>query len=156
MAGTNTLEGILVGLLVALFALIFVVAAYFARRMTVDVLRPVESLHRAVLRVREGKLEHRVSLLSSRRSTELTDLGEAFNSMADALDKSHQDLSHQARHDVLTGLLNRAAFEKELHRRFRPGDQRQPEGLSVLFIDVDDFKLVNDSLGHAAGDAVLI
>ena len=64
-------------------------------------------------------------------------------------------LEHAARHDSLTNLPNRSAFMQELSRVLarskRMGDYRY----SVLFVDVDRFKLVNDSLGHLIGDQLL-
>jgi PAS domain S-box-containing protein len=63
------------------------------------------------------------------------------------------ELRHQAFHDSLTSLANRALFTDRLGHAL----ERRTEGfVGVLFFDVDDFKLVNDGLGHAAGDALLI
>jgi diguanylate cyclase (GGDEF)-like protein/PAS domain S-box-containing protein len=64
------------------------------------------------------------------------------------------ELRHQAFHDALTGLANRALFEDRL-RHALAGTLRAHCSLAVLFVDVDDFKTVNDSLGHRAGDVIL-
>lgn len=69
------------------------------------------------------------------------------------------DLAHRAEHDSLTGLVNRARFESRLREILAPGGIGKVRGSSdvaVLFIDLDDFKPVNDTYGHAAGDAVLV
>jgi diguanylate cyclase (GGDEF)-like protein len=63
-------------------------------------------------------------------------------------------LSHQAFHDPLTGLPNRALFLKRLQEAVAVGRRRVP--VAVLFIDLDHFKVINDSLGHETGDQVLV
>ena len=66
-----------------------------------------------------------------------------------------QQLAHQAFHDGVTGLANRALFAERV-RHAIARSRREGSGLAVIFLDLDDFKTINDSLGHAAGDEVLI
>ena len=69
--------------------------------------------------------------------------------------KRHTDeLAYQASHDALTGVANRRAFEAHLQRAVESA-ARQGNRYSLLFLDMDRFKAVNDSAGHAAGDALL-
>ncbi len=77
--------------------------------------------------------------------------------MNDISEKKEQErrLAYQATHDVLTGLANRALFEDRLAHDFALAKRHQQQ-LAVLFIDLDEFKPINDTLGHKIGDELLI
>jgi diguanylate cyclase (GGDEF)-like protein len=71
------------------------------------------------------------------------------------LTELQEQLTHQAYHDSLTDLANRSLFGQQIEQALR----RSAEGsasVAVIFLDIDDFKGVNDTLGHAAGDALLV
>jgi diguanylate cyclase (GGDEF)-like protein len=148
-----TLEAVLISLLVVLFAVAFGATVYYRRRMVKDLLRPVTNMHEGVLKLRGGEFGHRIAVA---RHDELGELAEAFNGMAGALHENHVALTLRATHDSLTGLPNRAALTDRLAAAFTPATNRRARQESVLFIDVDDFKEVNDSLGHEGGDTLLI
>lgn len=65
-----------------------------------------------------------------------------------------EKLKHAAHHDALTGLANRVLFGIHLNRSLQKA-KRNEEGFALLFLDLDGFKAVNDSLGHSAGDELL-
>ena len=68
--------------------------------------------------------------------------------------ESEQQLSYLARHDPLTGLLNRSEFERRLESALERA-QKSDEHHALLFMDLDQFKIVNDTSGHGAGDELL-
>ncbi len=65
-----------------------------------------------------------------------------------------KQLSHQANHDSLTGLFNRTMFERHLDKLFKSAHEQNSEH-ALLFMDLDQFKVVNDTCGHMAGDELL-
>jgi diguanylate cyclase (GGDEF)-like protein/PAS domain S-box-containing protein len=66
----------------------------------------------------------------------------------------HRRLSYHASHDILTGLVNRREFENRLERALKSAKARET-AYALLYLDLDQFKIVNDSCGHSAGDALL-
>ncbi|MEN5143497.1 diguanylate cyclase domain-containing protein [Pseudomonas juntendi] len=135
-------------------------AQYLSRRLLSDITRPLRGLASVAHAARrERSFDRRVPEAAI---AELNELGNDFNALLDELEvwQSHlqsenQTLAHQASHDSLTGLPNRAFFEGRLNRSVRNA-ARQQDHLALLFLDSDHFKQINDTLGHAVGDEVLI
>ena len=76
--------------------------------------------------------------------------------LATARQRAERALAHQATHDVLTGLPNRAELHTRLDAALRRDRERESPAVVVLFCDLNGFKRVNDRLGHAAGDQLLL
>lgn len=111
--------------------------------------RPLGELLRATRSIARGR-KARVQVESG---DEIGKLAASFNAMVDAIEVREQRISHDALHDALTGLPNRKYFVEQLDQALL---RRRPEArVVVAYIDLDDFKLVNDTLGHAAGDRLL-
>ena len=160
--GRRLLLFLLGGLAGILFCTILsaLAAQYLSRRLLSDITRPLRALASVAHAARrERSFDRRVPEAAI---AELNELGNDFNALLDELEawQSHlqsenQSLAHQASHDSLTGLPNRAFFEGRLSRSVRNA-ARQQDHLALLFLDSDHFKQINDTLGHAVGDEVLI
>lgn len=136
--------------------------ALIAWRIGRKISRPIESLADAVNRIGKGHFELRIDENSI---GEIHTLQKGFNHMASRLAQSHdylQDriedatiqLSYQAQHDELTGLVNRREFEHRLESAlFSAKDQNYVH--VFCYMDLDQFKIVNDTCGHQAGDELL-
>jgi diguanylate cyclase (GGDEF)-like protein len=83
-------------------------------------------------------------------------LAEEFRRAIAAHESFETQLSHQALHDPLTGLANRTLLRDRLEQALARSQREEEHATGVLFVDLDNFKQVNDAYGHAAGDAVLV
>lgn len=148
---------------IALAFVTLLMTAVLAGRLARSVGEPVARLVDAVRRMAGGELEVQVTDQAS--SEELRELQQGFNSMArsianahktlqDRIDEATARLAHQALHDPLTALPNRRAFERVLEETVA-ASRRAGDCGALCFIDLDHFKAVNDTAGHAAGDALL-
>jgi diguanylate cyclase (GGDEF)-like protein len=135
-------------LLLALVAACVAIILYVQRTLV----RPVRQLAQAAHAIEVGN--YNAERLVSARQDEVGELVRAFGTMSDSIARHDRDVRRMAYTDSLTGLTNRLAFRESLDHRLMMlrGAGRQ---LALLFADIDDFKRVNDTLGHEAGDEVL-
>ena len=114
---------------------------------------PIRWLAGAARQIEAG--DYNLELRQSDRGDEVGELVRAFGRMSEAIARHDRDVRHMAYTDALTGLTNRLAFREALDHRLmaaRASGQR----LALLFADIDDFKRVNDTFGHEAGDEALL
>ncbi|MCA0394837.1 MAG: EAL domain-containing protein [Proteobacteria bacterium] len=114
---------------------------------------PVRQLADAAREIEAGNFDAEVP--ASARRDEVGDLMRAFAHMRDSIVRHDRDIRRMAYTDALTGLSNRLAFRELLDQRVTEGNGAA-RPLALLFADVDDFKRVNDTIGHDAGDEVLM
>lgn len=116
-----------------------------------------------------AKHNYEITLPPFQGEDEISQMGRAFSAMIESIheqvnalsfeikqrEKTEELLDYKAHHDELTHLSNRALFLDRLEHAIKKA-KRQDRTLAVLFIDLDRFKEINDSLGHEMGDRVLI
>lgn len=138
-------------LTLAAFVLAVAASLFAGIALARSVTRPVNALREGAAILAQGQLSHRVAIS---RDDELGELAAAFNAMAGRLEAGQAVLAELATRDGLTGLYNQRTFwtllADELMRT-----QRFQRPVSLLMLDVDHFKRINDTHGHLAGDAIL-
>ncbi|CAH6959364.1 Diguanylate phosphodiesterase [Vibrio chagasii] len=121
--------------------------------------KPLNALKHGFNRLESGSLKEPIAL---GRSDEWSHLEKAYNDMAGRLSEAYLDLTEEkknfdflAHHDPLTGLANRLLATKRLDEEIKRSREHNSFFL-LLYLDIDEFKTINDSLGHGQGDNLLI
>jgi len=141
--------GVTVGM-VTLIAILLTATLFFTALRKV-LLTPIRKLREATREIGRGNLEIRIDV---DRDDELGELADSFEEMSGSLRRSSEQVRFLADHDSLTGLANRRRLSELLSHAIAQA-QRHGRTLALLFLDLDDFKRVNDTLGHHAGDELL-
>ena len=126
-----------------------VLSFYLSRRITY----PVGRLKAAAEEIAKGNFDTPIEI---RTTDEIADLARSLDYMRGRVRDYNDQLQHDAIHDALTGLPNRALFSDRLRHAITLAKRRPGYYYGVLFIDLDGFKVINDSLGHTVGDLLLI
>lgn len=137
-------------LMLGLLVVIGVVVILYVQRTLVA---PIRDLAAAARRIEAG--DYQAPLRENTRDDEVGELVRGFARMRDAIARHDREVRRMAYTDALTGLTNRLAFREALDHRLMAA-RASNHRLGLLFADIDDFKRVNDTLGHEAGDEALL
>lgn len=148
------------GSLLVLFSL--AATALIAMRMSNRLTGSVDEIVDALNSITKGDLNTRIAVSSGGElgalargiNTMTVSLKAAQDNLQEKIDAATEVISYQASHDTLTGLVNRREFEKRLDHALSRA-QREGQQHALCFIDLDQFKVVNDTCGHNAGDELL-
>ncbi len=121
-----------------------------SRRLAGNIARPIAALDAAARALEEGSRAE----VAIEGNDEIARLAESFNKMSAGIVEREHRITHLAFHDALTGLPNRVLFREQLEGALQRTAKRGSK-VTVLCLDLDGFKGVNDTLGHPVGDALL-
>lgn len=136
-------------LLLALSGIGLVLSSIIGAVVSRGITRPIAALEHAARQIARGS-RAKVSISST---DEVGRLAASFNTMIDSITEREERITHIALHDELTGLPNRKLFAEQLE--FALARRASDERIVVMYFDLDNFKAVNDSLGHPVGDELL-
>lgn len=147
-----------IGILVAGLLMSAILGWRMGRRIT----RPILALSHSMERIGQGLLTERVNtdgkgefgVLQRGINHMASSLQEAHENMQERIDQATAQLTYQAGHDALTGLVNRREFEHRLAHALA-ATQLHGRTHALCYMDLDQFKIINDTCGHAAGDELL-
>jgi diguanylate cyclase (GGDEF)-like protein len=131
--------------------LLLVLSGFIGRRRLRSALTAISDLQEPIAQLAKGNLS---ATFKPAKHREISEIVEALESTASALRERNEKLSRLANHDVLTGLYNRRRFVEELRKEVQNVVRDQGEA-ALLFVDLDQFKYVNDTCGHPAGDRMI-
>lgn len=146
----NLVQNIKVAMFVLL--LLLVVSGYLGRMSLRRALRAISDLQNPIAELADGNLNVKFKPAAHR---EIAEIVEALESTATALGERDEKLLRLANHDSLTGLYNRRRFVDELDAALAAHPGKRARGV-LMFIDLDQFKYVNDTCGHPAGDRLIM
>ena len=144
-------SGLAIIVLLVTLGTILAVSIVLYSMMRKQVLHPIRYLNTLSRKIGAGNLNIRNEY---KQADEFGDLAQAFEDMALGLKDSAEKIQFMAFHDSLTGLPNRAQFHQDMDQSMAQA-KRTGDKFALLFVDIDDFKQVNDARGHVIGDNLL-
>lgn len=133
---------------IGITCLLFVLAIWINNRILIS---PILNISKFTAGIAAGRNERQPTVISN---DELGRLSEDINRMADSLQSMYKRMEQLAHTDALTGMMNRRAFEQIATRELEL-NRRHKRKLGLVMLDIDHFKNINDTYGHAIGDEVL-
>ncbi|WP_101760395.1 bifunctional diguanylate cyclase/phosphodiesterase [Oceanicoccus sp. KOV_DT_Chl] len=134
------------------FAILFCIAAVIGRQLTTNALKPLLDLREPLNRLAQGDTDVWVS---KNGDEEIVAISNALNATINAIKGRDAELRRLADYDALTGLINKRSFNNLLEQE-KQRVVKEKDKSALFFIDLDQFKYVNDTLGHASGDRLLV
>jgi diguanylate cyclase (GGDEF)-like protein len=136
---------------ILILLLLLMLFAFYGRRALRKALTSISDLQEPIKELAKGNLGVKFEPAEHR---EISDIVEALETTATALGERDAKLLQMANHDSLTGLFNRRRFTEELKKEII-GVMRHGHASALLFVDLDQFKYINDACGHPAGDRLI-